>query len=125
MEIILLRITGYGWGMIVLVLVSVLVALKILKRKNRDGRPGCLGTGYVSLIVFCLLSLSAMLAGVLGSFLVNALTLPRYQARVVDYNAFESTRQQEQACNDVPAGGPLYHQARCAGYGNDRCILFG
>lgn len=89
MEILLLRITSYGWGMIALIVLSVLVAIKVLKRKDRERSPGCLGIGYISLIIFCLFSLSAMLAGMLGSFLINALTLPRYEARVVDYHTFE------------------------------------
>lgn len=88
MELILLRITNYGWGMIAIIVLSVLVALKVLKRNNRGQRPGCLGIGYVSLIAFCLFSLSTMLAGMLGSFVIHAFTLPRYEARVIDYSSY-------------------------------------
>lgn len=89
MEMILLRITNYGWGMIAVLVLSVLVALKVLKRNDRSLRPGCLGIGYVSLIAFCLFSLSIMLAGMLGSFVLHAFSLPRYEARVVDYSSYE------------------------------------
>lgn len=75
--------------MIALVVLSVLVAVKILKRKNKDNKLGCLGIGYVSLIAFCLFSLSTLLAGILGRFLFDTFTLPRYEARVVDFHTFQ------------------------------------
>ncbi|MGF6849809.1 hypothetical protein QFZ51_005044 [Chitinophaga sp. W3I9] len=90
MLIILLRITSYGWAAIAIVVLSVLLAVKILKRNNPGGKPGCMGIGYVSLVVFCLLSLSATLAGVLGDFVVNAFTLPRYKAKVVSFSSYVS-----------------------------------
>lgn len=90
MGIVLLQITGYGWTGIAIIILSVLIAVKILKRSNRQGRPGCLGIGYVSLVVFCLLTFTVSLGGVLGGFIYKAVTLPRYQARVVSYTSFES-----------------------------------
>lgn len=90
MLIILLRITGYGWTAIAFIVLSVLVAVKILKRNNPDSKPGCMGIGYVSLVVFCLLSFTSMLTGVLGGFVVNAFTLPRYKAKVVNVSSYIS-----------------------------------
>jgi hypothetical protein len=90
MLIILLRITGYGWTAIAFVVLSVLIAVKILKRSNPGSRPGCMGIGYVSLVVFCLLSFSSGLAGALGGFVVNAFTLPRYKAKVVSVSSYVS-----------------------------------
>lgn len=86
---ILLRITGYGWTAIALMALSVLVAIKILKRGSRYGKSGCIGVGYVSLVVFILLSLSTTLAGVLGRFVVNVITLPRYEAKVIDISSYQ------------------------------------
>lgn len=91
MLMILLRITGYGWTAIVLIALSILVAIKILKRSNRQEKSGCIGVGYVSLIVFILLSFSTMLAGMLGSFVLNIFTLPRYEAKVVNISSYQST----------------------------------
>lgn len=93
MLMILLYITGYGWTAIGFIALSVLLAIKILKRGNRNARPGCLGIGYVALVAFCLLSLSATLGGVLGGFVVNAFTLPRYEAKVTSLSSYQSTSQ--------------------------------
>lgn len=89
MLMILLRITGYGWTAIALMALSLLVAIKILKRGSRHGKSGCLGVGYVSLVVFILLSLSTALAGVLGRFVLNVVTLPRYEAKVIDISSYQ------------------------------------
>ena len=90
MGIILLQITGYGWVAIAFMVLSVLMAVKILKRNNRDGNIGCISIGYISLVVFCLLSLSSVLAGFLGSFVVKSFTLPRYKGKVVSLSSYQS-----------------------------------
>lgn len=90
MKIILLQITGYGWTAIAMLVLSVLVAVKMLQRSDARRRLGCLSVGYIALIVFCLLLFTAMLSGMLGSFVLHTLQLPRYEARVVDYSAYES-----------------------------------
>lgn len=89
MLMILLRITGYGWTAIALMALSVLVAIKILKRRSPYGKAGCLGVGYVSLVLFILLSLSTTLVGVLGRFVLNVVTLPRYEAKVIDISSYQ------------------------------------
>ncbi len=86
---ILLRLTGYGWTAIALMALSVLVAIKILKRRSPYGKVGCLGVGYVSLVLFILLSLSTTLVGVLGRFVLNVVTLPRYEAKVIDISSYQ------------------------------------
>lgn len=90
MGMILLRITGYGWVAIAFVVLSVLMAVKILKRNNRNGNIGCISIGYVSLVVFCLLSLSSVLGGFLGEFVINSFTLPRYKGKVVSISSYQS-----------------------------------
>jgi hypothetical protein len=89
MEMILLRITGYGWTGIAFMVLSVLVAVKILKRNNRSGNIGCISIGYISLVVFCLLTLSSVLAGFLGGFVINSFKLPRYQGKVVSISSYQ------------------------------------
>lgn len=91
MLMILLRITGYGWTAIALMALSIFIAIKILKRSSRDGKAGCIGLAYVSLIVFILLGFSTMLTGMLGSFMLNAVTLPRYEAKVIRTSPYQST----------------------------------
>nr|WP_295870515.1 DUF3592 domain-containing protein [uncultured Chitinophaga sp.] len=90
MGIVLLQLTGYGWTGIAIIILSVLIAIKILKRRDRNSRPGCLGVGYVSLVVFCLLFFTVGLGGVLCDFVYKVVTLPRYEARVINYTSFES-----------------------------------
>lgn len=90
MGIVLLQITGYGWTGIGIIILSVLLAIKILKRNKPDSRPGCIGIGYVSLVVFCLLTFTVSLTGMLGGFVYKAVTLPRYKARIINYTSFES-----------------------------------
>lgn len=86
---VLLQITSYGWAAIAMMVLSVLVAVKVLKRGDTRRKPGCLGVGYIALIVFCLLSFATMLSGMLGGFVYHALKLPRYEAKVVDHHAFQ------------------------------------
>jgi hypothetical protein len=95
MLMILLRITGYGWTAIVLIALSIFVAIKILKRRNPNEKSGCIGVGYVSLVMFILLSFSTMLAGMLGSFVLNVLTLPRYEAKIIDISAYQDTNRRK------------------------------
>ncbi len=87
--ILLLQITSYGWAAIAMMVLSVLVAVKMLRRNNSQRRPGCLGVGYIALIVFLLLGFATMLSGMLGGFVYHAFKLPRYEARVVDHFAYE------------------------------------
>jgi hypothetical protein len=89
MLMILLQITGYGWTAICFLVLSVFVAVKILKRRNESQKTGCIAVGYVSLVVFILLGFSAMLTGFLGSFVLNMFTLPRYEAKVVDVSSYQ------------------------------------
>lgn len=65
------------------------MAIKILKRRSPYGKAGCLGVGYVSLVLFILLSLSTTLVGVLGRFVLNVVTLPRYEAKVIDISSYQ------------------------------------
>lgn len=55
---ILLEITPYGYGFIGLIVFSIWAAVRIQKRMrtkaDKDRRPGCLVTGYISLVVFCI-----------------------------------------------------------------------
>lgn len=86
---LLLHITSYGWGAIGLVLLSVVLALKILKR-GESRKAGCVSVGYVALILFIVFSSTVVLSGMLGGFVYNAFTLPRYQATVVDHYSYTS-----------------------------------
>lgn len=95
MLMILLRITGYGWTAIVLIALSIIIAIKILKRRSPNEKAGCIGVGYVSLIVFILLSFSIMLTGALGSFVLNIFTLPRYEAKVIDISSYQHTNSKK------------------------------
>ncbi len=86
---ILLSVTYYGWGAIALILMSVVLALRILKRSG-SGKPGCVSLGYISLILFIVFSITTMLSGMLGSFVYHAFSLPRYKATVVDHYSYVS-----------------------------------
>lgn len=92
---ILLRITGYGWTAIVLMVLSIFVAIKILRRSSGDGKPGCIGVGYVSLILFILLMFSTVLTGVLGSFVLDIFTLHRYEAKVIDISSYQDRNRRK------------------------------
>jgi hypothetical protein len=83
MGIILLQITGYGWTAIAFMVLSVLLAVKIIKRRNSKAKAGCLSVGYIALIVFILLTFTAVLTGALSSYVINVFTLTRYESRVV------------------------------------------
>lgn len=89
MHPILLQITVYGWTALGILLLSIIITAGILRRGS-SRKPGCVGMGYVGLIVFIVLSLTAGLSGMLGTFVYHAFTLPRYQARVVDHESYVS-----------------------------------
>ena len=89
MLMILLRITGYGWMAVVLLVLSIFVGIGIIKRRDKHAKPGCVGVAYVSLVVFILLSFSTMLTGMLGSFVLDIFTLSRYEAKVISISAYE------------------------------------
>jgi len=88
MHPILLQITVFGWTALGVLLVSIIITAGILRRGGR--KSGCMGIGYVGLVVFVVLSLTTGLTGMLGGFVYNAFTLPRYEARVVDHESYVS-----------------------------------
>ncbi|WP_118972675.1 DUF3592 domain-containing protein [Taibaiella koreensis] len=90
MHLLILQITSYGWTALGLLLLSIVMAAGILRRGGRNRRPGCVSMGYVTLVVFIIFGFTASLGGMLGGFVYNVFTLPRYQARVVDHETYIS-----------------------------------
>ena len=81
---VLLNVTTYGWAVLAMMVLAVLMAVKILKRTS--GRAGAVGISYVSIIVFVLLICATTLGNMLAGFIYNVTTLPKYEARVVEVN---------------------------------------
>lgn len=85
---LLLHLTTAGWAAIAVIVLSVFLGLRVTKRISPKEKSGCLGTGYIVLVAFCLITLSVTLTGVLGGFFINLTSLPRYQAKVTGSTSY-------------------------------------
>lgn len=90
-------LTGYGWLMIVVALLSVLLTYKFLSRKSGDSfdktvkpKAGCLSFGYVFLVIFCIATLALGAVGMFVNSIHNIVSLPRYEAIVIDHDSHRS-----------------------------------
>lgn len=89
MHPVFLQITTYGWTGLALLVLAVICGVRIVKR-SRSPKRGCVAVGYVSLVVFLIFCFTGGIGGMIGGFVYNAFTLPRYQARVVDHDSYVS-----------------------------------
>mgnify|MGYP003575454400 CR=1 FL=1 len=90
-------LTGYGWLMIVVALLSVLLTYKFLSRKSGDSfsktvkpKAGCLSFGYVFLVIFCIATLALGAVGMFVNSIHNIVSLPRYEATIIDHESHQS-----------------------------------
>lgn len=84
--------TGYREFMIGIIAASVFLTYKILNRGGPDPErksPGCVGYGYVFLVVFCVLSLGIGSLAMLITNIHSLVTQPRYQAVIIGYTSYK------------------------------------
>ncbi len=91
-----LGLTAYGWGGVLAVVFSLYLTYSIGQRraKNGKGTLGCLGFGYVFLVVTILVVLTSSITMAMASSLYKTTQLlingERYTAQVVSYSSYES-----------------------------------
>lgn len=90
---VLLEITPYGCGMIGLIAFSIWVAIRVRKRLAEGSRrkSGCIVTGYIALVVFCIGLLSIGITSIFVKSSVESITAiikgERYNAKVVNWTS--------------------------------------
>ena len=91
-----LALTTYGWSGVVALLVGLLLTYKIGQRRVQSGKEslGCLGFGYVFLVVSILMVFAIGSAIGVGSSIYKSTQLllhgQRYPAKVISYTTYES-----------------------------------
>ncbi|PZP42688.1 MAG: hypothetical protein DI598_16665 [Pseudopedobacter saltans] len=96
-----MSLTPAGWFLVALLVLSFVLTLKIVKRKNRDSfddsddarrkATGCVSIAYVFAVVSCVLVLGVGSLRLLIGSIKDTITVTRYQAKVVDYTSYAST----------------------------------
>lgn len=93
---IFMGLSLYGWSGILAVLFGLWLAYQIGQRRLRAGKEGlgCLGFGYVFLVVTILMVFAISLTIGVGSSLYKSTKLlmngQRYEAKVISYSSYES-----------------------------------
>lgn len=94
--VIFLGLTLYGWSGILAVLFGFWLTYQIGQRRLRAGKGGlgCLGLGYVFLVVTILMVFAISMTIGVGTSLYKSTQLvingQRYQAKVISYSSYES-----------------------------------
>jgi len=88
--ILLATLTPYGWTFLGIIAASILLARKILLRKNENEKPGCIGVGYVATVISVLSIMVFTLSAGMGKTVYHFVVLPKYKATVVDTRSYIS-----------------------------------
>lgn len=94
--VIFLGLTLYGWSGVLAVLFGLWLTYQIGRRRLRAGKGGlgCLGFGYVFLVVTILMVFAISLTVGVGGSLYKSTKLwmngQRYQAKVISFSSYES-----------------------------------
>lgn len=81
-------LTVHGWGIICILLLSIALSLRIVRRMRPGNKPGVVRVGYIALIIFILATLSYSLSGMVAGNIYNAIVLPKYNAVVTGSFAY-------------------------------------
>lgn len=71
------------------IVLSAWLTYKVLKRSDKNAKPGCIGFGYFFLIFFTVTSLSVSGVVFFSKTVYNYFTLPKYTATVIDHEVYE------------------------------------
>lgn len=90
-------LTGYGWLMVVVAILSVLLTYKFLSKKSDNSfdntvkpKTGCLSFGYVFLVIFSIATLALGAIGMFVNSIHNIVSLPRYEATIIGHDSYQS-----------------------------------
>lgn len=95
-SVISLALTPYGWGGIVALVIGLLLTYMIGQRRVSEGKGnlGCLGFGYVFLVITILMTFALSITWGIGSSIYKTITIvsngQRYEAKITSFSSYES-----------------------------------